>query len=77
MLGVDQIRKAQRAEGTASILAIGTANPPTYHDQSKFPEIYFNMTDSQHMTELKMKMQRICKKCFYLFYFLLLIIEEE
>ncbi|KAJ0034342.1 hypothetical protein Pint_25330 [Pistacia integerrima] len=62
MVSVDQIRKAQRAEGTASILAIGTANPPSYFDQSKFPDIYFNMTNSQHMTELKKKMQRMCDK---------------
>ncbi|XP_031248792.1 polyketide synthase 5-like [Pistacia vera] len=62
MVSVDQIRKAQRAEGTASILAIGTANPPSYFDQSKFPDSYFNMTNSQHMTELKKKMQRMCDK---------------
>ncbi|XP_044486439.1 chalcone synthase 1-like [Mangifera indica] len=62
MVSVDQIRKAQRAEGTASILAIGTANPPTYYDQSTFADRYFRMTNSQHMTEHKMKMQRMCAK---------------
>ncbi|XP_044499642.1 chalcone synthase 1-like [Mangifera indica] len=62
MISVEEIRKAQRAQGTATILAIGTANPPHYFEQSKFPDTYFRMTHDDHMIELKKKMQRMCDK---------------
>lgn len=61
MISVEEIRKAQRAQGTATVLAIGTANPPHYFEQSKFPDTYFRMTHDDHMIELKKKMQRMCK----------------
>lgn len=44
----------------ASILAIGTAVPPTVMEQSTFPDVYFNLTDSNHLFELKNKFKRIC-----------------
>ncbi|KAL0456832.1 UNVERIFIED_CONTAM: Chalcone synthase [Sesamum latifolium] len=59
---VEEIRKAQRAEGPATVLAIGTANPPNCVDQSTFPDYYFRITNSQHKTQLKQKFKRICEK---------------
>ncbi|KAJ0031727.1 hypothetical protein Pint_13505 [Pistacia integerrima] len=52
MVTVDEVRKAQRAEGTATIMAIGTANPPNVYDQSSYPDTYFRMTNTEHMTQL-------------------------
>lgn len=68
MVSVDEIRKAQRAEGPATIMAIGTATPSNCVDQSTYPDYYFRITNSEHMTELKEKFQRMCK------YFLLLLL---
>ena len=62
MSSISTIRKAQRAEGPATIMAIGTANPANVIDQSEYPDYYFRVTNSQHMTELKEKFRRICKK---------------
>lgn len=46
----------------ASILAIGTANPPNCFDQADYPDFYFRVTKSEHMTQLKDKFKRICKQ---------------
>ncbi|KAG0457273.1 hypothetical protein HPP92_022124 [Vanilla planifolia] len=54
--------KTQRAEGLASILAIGKANPPNAMEQNTFPDFYFRVTNSEHMVDLKKKFQRICEK---------------
>ncbi|XP_027193184.1 chalcone synthase 1-like [Cicer arietinum] len=62
MVSVSEIRKAQRAEGPATILAIGTANPPNRIDQSTYPDFYFKITNSEHKIELKEKFQRMCDK---------------
>ncbi|KAH6820892.1 Chalcone and stilbene synthase family protein [Perilla frutescens var. hirtella] len=63
MATVEEIRRAQRAEGPATVLAIGTAMPSNCIDQSTFPDYYFRITNSEHMTEeLKQKMKRICEK---------------
>ena len=51
-----------RADGPATVLAIGTANPPNVFQQSEYPEFYFNITNSNHMTDLKEKFQRMCDK---------------
>nr|CDU45725.1 chalcone synthase [Lepidium graminifolium]CDU45730.1 chalcone synthase [Lepidium graminifolium] len=59
---LDAIRKAQRADGPAAILAIGTANPDNYVIQAEYPDYYFRITNSEHMTELKEKFQRMCDK---------------
>ena len=61
MVTVEEIRRAQRAEGPATILAIGTATPPNFVEQSTYPDYYFRITKSEHMTELKEKFKRICK----------------
>ncbi|KAM5569818.1 polyketide synthase 5-like [Rosa sericea] len=62
MVTVDEVRKAQRAEGPCTILAIGTATPPNCIDQSTYPDYYFRITNSEHKVELKEKFQRICDK---------------
>ncbi|GJN32377.1 hypothetical protein PR202_gb20883 [Eleusine coracana subsp. coracana] len=59
---VREIRRAQRADGPAAVLAIGTANPPTSMTQDEYPDYYFRVTNSEHLTELKHKLTRICKR---------------
>ncbi|KAL3739392.1 hypothetical protein ACJRO7_020759 [Eucalyptus globulus] len=62
MVSVEKIRENQRAKGPATILAIGTANPANCMYQDEFPDYYFRMTKSEHMTALKQKFIRICEK---------------
>ncbi|KAF2285639.1 hypothetical protein GH714_006126 [Hevea brasiliensis] len=62
MVTVEEVRKAQRAAGPATVLAIGTATPPNCVDQSTYPDYYFRITNSEHKTELKEKFQRMCDK---------------
>ncbi|XP_010264138.1 PREDICTED: chalcone synthase G-like [Nelumbo nucifera] len=62
MVTVEDIRKAQRAEGPATVMAIGTATPPNCVDQSTYPDYYFRITNSEHKTELKEKFKRMCEK---------------
>ncbi|CAL2224519.1 unnamed protein product [Prunus armeniaca] len=62
MVTVEEVRKAQRAEGPATVLAIGTATPPNCVDQATYPDYYFRITNSDHKTELKEKFQRMCDK---------------
>lgn len=57
---VEQVRKAQRAEGPATVLAIGTATPPNCVSQADYPDYYFRITNSEHMTDLKQKFKRMC-----------------
>ncbi|KAM0905775.1 hypothetical protein ACQ4PT_017170 [Festuca glaucescens] len=53
----------QHAEGPAAILAIGTANPTgVVIPQDQFADDIFRMTKTDHLTELKEKMKRICQK---------------
>nr|CDU43729.1 chalcone synthase [Hurkaea josiae] len=59
---LDEIRKAQRADGPAGILAIGTANPENHVLQAEYPDYYFRLTNSEHMTDLKEKFKRMCDK---------------
>ncbi|KAF5203108.1 Chalcone synthase [Thalictrum thalictroides] len=62
MVDVNAFRRAQRAFGPATVMAIGTANPPNSIDQSTYPDYYFRITNSDHMTELKDKFKRICAR---------------
>ncbi|XP_073110447.1 chalcone synthase-like [Elaeis guineensis] len=62
MANIQSIRKAQRANGPATIMAIGTANPPHAVDQSTYPDFYFRITKNEHKVELKEKFKRICEK---------------
>ncbi|WCJ24222.1 Chalcone synthase [Euphorbia peplus] len=62
MVSVDEVRKAQRAHGPATVLAIGTATPANCVDQDAYPDYYFRITNSEHMTDLKEKFKRMCEK---------------
>ncbi|PON72892.1 Polyketide synthase, type III [Trema orientale] len=63
MVTVSEVRNAQRAEGPATIMAIGTATPPNCVEQSSYPDYYFRITNSEHKTELKEKFKRMfCSK---------------
>jgi hypothetical protein len=44
-------------------MAIATAVPPTIHEQSTYPDYYFEATNCNHKTELKAKFKRICEYC--------------
>jgi chalcone synthase len=61
MARVEEIRKAQRAEGPATVLAIGTATPTNCVYQADYPDYYFRITKSEHLTDLKEKFKRMCK----------------
>lgn len=58
---VEEVRRAQRAEGPATVLAIGTATPANCVYQADYPDYYFRITKSEHMVELKEKFKRMCK----------------
>ncbi|PKU72005.1 bibenzyl synthase-like [Dendrobium catenatum] len=62
MPSLESIRKAPRANGFASILAIGRANPENFIEQSTYPDFFFRITNSEHLVDLKKKFQRICDK---------------
>jgi hypothetical protein len=53
-----------RPEGPATVFAIGTVVPPTVHEQSTYPDYYFEATNCNHKTELKAKFKRICESQF-------------
>ncbi|KAM3322653.1 chalcone synthase J [Capsicum chacoense] len=53
---------AQRAVGPATILSIGTANPPNCFDQSTYADYFFRVTNSEHKAELKEKFKRMCER---------------
>ncbi|XP_074576479.1 phenylpropanoylacetyl-CoA synthase [Curcuma longa] len=55
-------RITHSADGPATILAIGTANPTNVVDQNAYPDFYFRVTNSEHLQELKAKFRRICEK---------------
>lgn len=57
---IADMRKGRRAQGPATILAIGTANPSTFMYQVDYPDYYFRVTESEHMVDLKDKFKRIC-----------------
>ncbi|KAH6770227.1 Chalcone and stilbene synthase family protein [Perilla frutescens var. hirtella] len=60
MVTIEDIHRAQRAQGPATVLAIGTAAPANCVDQSTYPDYYFRITNSEHKTDLKEKFKRIC-----------------
>lgn len=59
---IEEIRKRQRAQGPANVLAIGTATPNNCVYQADYPDYYFRITNSEHMTDLKLKFKRMCEK---------------
>ncbi|XP_027350027.1 chalcone synthase [Abrus precatorius] len=62
MVTVEEIRNAQRSHGPATILAFGTATPSNCVSQEDYPDYYFRITKSEHMTDLKEKFKRMCEK---------------
>ncbi|TYI82944.1 hypothetical protein E1A91_D05G256900v1 [Gossypium mustelinum] len=52
----------ENRRGRAAVLAIGTANPPHCFCQVDYPDFYFRVTKSHHLTSLKDKFRRICEK---------------
>ncbi|KAF7006141.1 hypothetical protein CFC21_021206 [Triticum aestivum] len=58
---VREIRRSQRADGPAAVLAIGTANPPNCVSQEEYPDYYFRVAKSQHLTDLKQKLKTFCQ----------------
>ncbi|WVZ22912.1 hypothetical protein V8G54_001456 [Vigna mungo] len=62
MADLYEIREKQRGRSPATILAIATANPSHCIYQSDFTDYYFRVTKSDHMTDLKAKLKRICEK---------------
>lgn len=58
---VEEVRKAQRASGPATVLAIGTATPAHCVYQADYPDYYFRVTKSDHLTDLKEKFKRMCE----------------
>ena len=56
-----EIRRAQRADGPAAMLGIGTANPTNYVLQEEFPDYYFRVTNKEHLTDLKETFKKLCK----------------
>lgn len=61
MASMEEIGKPNRAQGLATILAIGTANPSNRVSQADYPNYYFRITNSEHMTLLKEKFKLISK----------------
>ncbi|KAL8134490.1 chalcone synthase [Apium graveolens] len=59
---IEEMRNRQRAQGPANILAIGTATPSNCVYQADYPDYYFRITNSEHMTDLKHKFKRMCEK---------------
>ncbi|KAM3242087.1 hypothetical protein ACQJBY_054657 [Aegilops geniculata] len=59
---IRKMRQAQRADGPASVLAIGTANPANCVRQDEYADYYFRVTQKQHLTKLKSKLNRICDR---------------
>jgi Chalcone and stilbene synthases, N-terminal domain len=57
---MEQFAHQQRAQGLATVLAIGTAVPPVIVPSDTYPDFYFRITNSEHLTEMKEKMTRIC-----------------
>ncbi|TVU25469.1 hypothetical protein EJB05_27966 [Eragrostis curvula] len=61
-LQVEKLRREQRANGPACILAVGTANPENCITQDNYTDWYFEVTKSDHLTHLKDIMKKTCEK---------------
>ncbi|CAK7337241.1 unnamed protein product [Dovyalis caffra] len=62
MASAEEVQKAQRARGPAMVLAIGTAVPVNCFYQADYPDYFFRVTNTENLTELKEKFERICQK---------------
>ncbi|KAL1562478.1 Chitin synthase, class 3 [Salvia divinorum] len=54
MATVEEFHRAQRAEGPATV-------PLNCIEQSMFPDYYFRVTNSEHMTDVKRKFRHMCE----------------
>ncbi|KAG5573823.1 hypothetical protein H5410_063589 [Solanum commersonii] len=59
---IEELSKAKRTEGPATVLAFGTANPSNCIDQSNYPDYFFRITNSEHKTKLMRKFKQMCAK---------------
>ncbi|PAN42879.1 hypothetical protein PAHAL_8G194500 [Panicum hallii] len=57
-----KLRREQRADGPACVLAAGTANPANCIPQDEFADWYFRVTKSDHLTHLKDAMKKACEQ---------------
>lgn len=57
---VRKIRQGQRAEGPASVLSIGTANPAMCVGQSDYADFYCRITKCEHDAAVKAKLKKLC-----------------
>ena len=57
-------RSTQQPQGLATVLAIGTATPANIMTQDEAPDLIFKATNTQHLTNLKMKFTKICESSF-------------
>ncbi|XP_037433305.1 chalcone synthase 2-like [Triticum dicoccoides] len=57
---VEEVMRAPRAEGPATVLAIGTATPDNCVSQADYADYYFRVTKSEHLVDLKKKFKRMC-----------------
>lgn len=58
---VEMPYEQDRSFGRVAVLALGTANPPYYMEQSQLRDEYFKRTNNEQMTDVKRKFTRICK----------------
>ncbi|KAK1311416.1 Chalcone synthase [Acorus calamus] len=71
-ISIEELRRAQRSDGPATVLGIGTAVPPNVILQSEYTDWYFRVTKSEDKTALKAKFKKMCdnsmvrKRHFYL-----------
>ncbi|KAG6548288.1 hypothetical protein Mapa_010341 [Marchantia paleacea] len=52
----------ERGIGPATVLAIGTAHPPTAFEQETYPDFYFDVTGCTENVALKSRFRRICER---------------
>ena len=58
---VHEHRRAERADGPATVLAIGTANPANCVTQLDYADFYCRVTNSEHLAGIKDKLDTLCK----------------
>ncbi|XP_052207500.1 chalcone synthase 8-like [Diospyros lotus] len=56
-----EAQRPNRPKGRAMVLAIGTATPANVVNQADYPDFYFRVTNSEHLTDLKKKFKQICE----------------
>lgn len=56
---VEEIHIVQRAQNLATVLVIGMVTPSNVVYQADYPDYYFRITKSKHMTELKEKFRQM------------------